>query len=748
MKHLFLILCTFAISITTKAQQNTLVTLLENSAKETILDIQIGSIQQIETKPNEYKIVLNKATQLLEKGNPDLPKLAYSFALPTANTSQAEIIESQFYDIKNINISPSKGNILRTINPKDVAYTYSSAYQENKFFPELLYSKTQSYTLRDVDADAYHIYPTQYNAITKILRVYTHLKIKITYQKNPNATVKEKIKPIDEFEDLYKNRFINYATTTTTANKVLFTPITDQGALLILSPQEYISTLAPFIKWKEMKGIKVQLVNIDTLPGGLNYTTIKNCITTYNNTLNQAYILLVGDANKIPVYGGAVYGSSDNGYTYYTNDHYPDCVIGRLSAESITDLQKQLNKTITYEKDRNTSSNWMQQQIGIASDEGAGGDGDENQADWEHIRQICDSNKNQYNYLQNIELYDASHGGNDAPGNPTFTDVKTATDNGVSLVNYAGHGDKFNIVTTNTTTTEIPLLNNTAGKWPFYFIVGCQTGNFVNFTCFAETLARNGSLNNETGAIASFMSTVDQWWAPPMQAQDEFNAIMRRARSTNLKTTLGSICVDACASMNDEYNTVTWPNDGNQMTDSWVFFGDPTVELYTKNEGVISCSNISKLIQNTTVYSVDCNVEGATVGLYYQGKYLAHAKVIGGVATFSFPVVTVLDSVLITATKQNYTPFLGKTYVALTGDVGTSNILNSNEINVFPNPANTFINFQTSYIINTIEIHDILGNKLLEQKSNKINIATLPKGIYIATIRTNQGIAYKKFIKE
>jgi hypothetical protein len=83
-------------------------------------------------------------------------------------------------------------------------------------------------------------------------------------------------------------------------------------------------------------------------------------------------------------------------------------------------------------------------------------------------------------------------------------------------------------------------------KPPFFFTVGCQPGNFTSATCFSEAIQRapNG------GTIACFMSSIDQYWFEPMQAQDEFNAILRGARPSNLKQRLGPMCMDACMSMN------------------------------------------------------------------------------------------------------------------------------------------------------------------------------------------------------
>ena len=62
--------------------------------------------------------------------------------------------------------------------------------------------------------------------------------------------------------------------------------------------------------------------------------------------------------------------------------------------------------------------------------------------------------------------------------------------------------------------------------WPFIWSVACVNGEFNVGTCFAETWLRaTDSDGNPTGAIATLMSTVNQAWNPPMEGQDEMNAI-------------------------------------------------------------------------------------------------------------------------------------------------------------------------------------------------------------------------------
>jgi gingipain R len=452
-----------------------------------------------------------------------------------------------------------------------------------------------------------------------------------------------------------------------------------------------------------------------------------------------------------------VAGPSDNAYAYINgNDHYPELIMGRFSGENAADIRTQVNRSLQYEKSPNTTGNWMRTQLGISSGQGPG---DDNQYDFEHIHDIVDSNKNQYHYLTNIEEYDdtctstSTLLGNDLLGWPDKTMFKDAVNGGVSLINYCGHGFKDGINTTGFQSIDIPTLNNT-NRLPFLFVVGCSPGEFVNYSCFAENLQRATTTGNEAfGAVSNFMSTIPQYWDEPMQAQDEFNAILRGARPSNLKSRLGAMCMDACMSMNDQYNIATDPLAGSDMTDTWIFFGDPTVSIYTKNEGVLTMGYDVHIKQNSTTWEVHCPVDGATIGLYYQGEYLSSSVVYGGMAYFNFPALANLDTVFITATKQNYVPAFGNALV-VNWATSVTDLHSENNLSIYPNPTTDLlhIRLKDNSTLQQVDILDVTGKLVYSGKTseNAFSVSTklFVSGFYILQATTEKGMVRKSFTKK
>ena len=149
--------------------------------------------------------------------------------------------------------------------------------------------------------------------------------------------------------------------------------------------------------------------------------------------------------------------------------------------------------------------------------------------------------------------------------------VRNSINNGLGIIHYTGHGDTDVWVTSSFNTGDVNQLTN-SNELPFICTVGCKSGDFGDGTCLGEQFIRATSGSNPTGAIATFMSTVYQSWAPPMEAQDEMVDILVESYANNRKYSFGGISWNGCLKMNDEYGS-----SGDDETDHWTLFGDPSV---------------------------------------------------------------------------------------------------------------------------------------------------------------------------
>lgn len=462
-----------------------------------------------------YIIHLPEATPILKQGAPDLPKLTGSVIIPDRARMKVEIMNSSFVEYQNIEIAPSKGNLYRDIDPSTVAYTYGKEYSNDQYFPGDIAILRDPYIARDYRGQTAVVYPFQYNPVTKTLRVYTEIKLKIAKKdnkgENPLIRNSEDIKINREFQHVYHRHFLN-------AGNTRYTPVGEYGDMLIISYNDFIDEMDEFVDWQIQKGTPCEIVDVSTV--GNSASAIKSYITNYYNNHDLTYVVLVGDADQVATSYAS--GDSDNEYTYLAgNDHYPDILIGRLSAETESHVITQVEKTLEYEKDPYSGEDWYTTATGIASDQGPG---DDNEYDYEHIRNIHDDLL-AFTYEYANELFDGSQGGQDEPGNPTPAMVTQAIEDGNSIINYTGHGSTTSWGTSGFSNSHINNLQNDH-RWPFIFSVACVNGNFVGSTCFAEAWLRAENNGEPAGAIATIMSTINQSWDPPMCGQDEMNDIL------------------------------------------------------------------------------------------------------------------------------------------------------------------------------------------------------------------------------
>jgi len=134
----------------------------------------------VKTPQGPKKIIrLPEATQILEQGAPDLPKLTTSVIIPDMANMDIKVTGGQYRDFENIDIAPSKGNLTRDIDPETVAFVYGDVYQKDEFFPGKLAELRDPYIIRDYRGQTAVVYPFQYNPVTKTLRVYYEMTIEV-----------------------------------------------------------------------------------------------------------------------------------------------------------------------------------------------------------------------------------------------------------------------------------------------------------------------------------------------------------------------------------------------------------------------------------------------------------------------------------------------------------------------------------------------------------------------------------------
>lgn len=664
----FLLSCLSLTAVIGQVVNETRVTVLSQSATETILSLSLtGADKHAVTTPagEAFTVTFPEGTPLLLAGKPDLAKFATALMIPATGNMAIEIQHAEYQDFADVEVAPSKGDLKRNIDPATVAYKYGEVYQQDAFFPGQLADLQKTFVMRDLRGQALWIYPLQYNPVSKVLRVYTQITLRVYRTdgqgENELTNASNRGRSL-AFEQMYRKAFLNYD------EKLLSRSALEPERMLVIAKDELIPGLEPLITWKRQMGIHTTVVPVSEI-GSSESSAIYNFAKDFYQNNGNTYLLLAGDENAIESEmrpsGGTLY-TCDNCFGYMEgDDHFNEVLVGRLHASNEAQLKIMVNRNLDYEKTPlvDAVQNWCATGMASCSNEGAG-IGDDNQADWQHgnewkSKHLADG------YEKYWEFYDGTHG-NDSPtpgdvsadqsGNPVNTQLVDLMNNrGVSLYNYTGHGWEQGLASGNFNVDAVATLRNNH-RYPVLIAVACCAGNFTNGECLGEAWQRAGDLatGEAWGGIAGFFSSDFQSWSPPMEGQDGMNQYLADADGVTLRPSIGGMLAYGNALMIAAYN-----EGGEVMADFWNPFAEPSTVPRTKLPQPLSASHQAGTFIGTSNLAVNSNVEGALVSLYWQGQTLAVAAVENGVANLAFPPLANIGDLTVTVSQFNYIPYQG-----------------------------------------------------------------------------------------
>ena len=592
----------------------------------------------VETPRGEAVIVsLPKAVSTAQAGEPDMPMTGIPVLIGDRARMGVRVIDAQYMDFEGVEVAPSKGDFPRTIDPATVPYTYGDCYSQDAFFPASNVGLYEPYIIRDFRGQNITVHPFAYNPATKTLRVYYDMTVEMYKVDDRGENVIESrrsnvVKMDPDFKSVYQRHFINYE-----AAMNRYTPLDEEGDLLIICYDSFISYMTDFVNWKKTRGVNTTIVGTST--AGSTYSAIKSYIQSqYNANNNITHVLLVGDVAQIPGYsysgGGSNYsGLGDNPYGQIVgSDIYNDVFVGRFSASTAARVTTQCNRVITYERDLTTSATWLNIAEGIARKEGASGHNGED--DYQHMDNIRTDLLN-YGYSTVYQRY-ANLTGYTA----TSTQISSDINSGVGIINYCNHGQETAWGANSSgyvyyANSHVNALTND-NKLPFIWSVACLVGKYDHSTdCFAEAWmnATNGS--NPTGAIGALMSYISQPWLPPMYAQDECVDILIESYSSNIKHTWGGMSVNGLMGIFNSYSTSS--SDAVGCYQAWVLYGDPTLMLRTKTPQAMTVTHAGSINLGATSYAVSVSNGSGAVATITDADHniLGKATLSGNTANIS-----------------------------------------------------------------------------------------------------------------
>jgi hypothetical protein len=620
------------------------VTVLEAEPARTVVELRLGGywLDQVDIDGDAHALIgLPGRTTLMHKGFPDLPKIRERLVIPDDAHMAVRILESDLVEVETLPVAPSKGHLTRNIDPDRVPYEFNPVYGADAWYPQQTAWLDEPFILRDFRGVSLQINPIQYHPIEDQLRIYRRLVVEVSIDGPGRRNIKRRTKSqerIDaDFDRTYRRLFLNYQT-------AKYTPVLEQGRLLIVCYNGFVSDIQPLYEWKLQRGIDTKLALYPDSTGSGN-TAIKTYIQNmYDSPEGLTYVILVGDEAQIPTNSGSAEGApSDPCYVKLEGgDHYPDAFISRLSATTGAAVENQVEKFVNYESDPDTGATaaaWYHKGCGIASDE-SGGTG---MTDWERMELLRDDLL-AYTYTHVDQIYD--------PG-ATASQVTTAVNDGRSIINYIGHGSGTSWGTTGFSNSHVNALSN-GHMLPFICDVACTNGDFtMGGNCFAEAWLKAGTAGSPKGGVAHYAASTLADWVPPCVMQAELVDLL----CAEDKNTFGGLCFNGVMKGMDEYPGY----DGTKLMEQYHIFGDCSAQMRTDVPAAMAVNHNAVIFVDATTFDVQVpGVEGALAALYADGiLYGSDLTNASGNATIvlteSFPGP---GQVTLTVTGYNKAPYV------------------------------------------------------------------------------------------
>lgn len=572
---------------------------------------ELGKINLMADGRDFIGLYMKHSELLVSKGNPSLPQMTGMVMISADEKPKLEILETKFVEMDlDRPILPSRGAISRNIDPATVPFKMGATYRKNAWFPSTsqIVKISKPFIFREVRGVRLEAFPVQYNPVKNKLRVYSYIRAKINYDGHDGANINRGRTDLTRsYAAIYRKAFLNFSTMPTR-----LAPVDENGRLIIIAADELRDAALPFAEWKKKCGLKTDLIAVSEI-GGPTQENIKKFLQEQFDEAGFSHVMLIGDAEQIPTNKGENEGAdSDPVYVKLAgDDHVPDAIICRISANSKEKVAYQLSKIINYERfpSEGEGANWYGRTLGIASNEGS-------PTDFERMNEIKAALLGAKRFDKFDTVYAAKHssgssgggyngnpypGGNDYPGsfpggnfpgNPHYppmpmyslqrtgslkSQVFESVNAGVSLINYIGHGSSNSWVTSGFNVQDCQKLANGL-MLPVIVSVACVNGDFVGKNCFCEAWMNSGDIDNPRGAVAIFGSTTNQSWVPPCKVQ---TAIVSDFILNDVYMTVGGLMTNGIIKGLEIYG-VEKHSEGVKMMEQWHLFGDGSTSIRTR----------------------------------------------------------------------------------------------------------------------------------------------------------------------
>ena len=428
---------------------------------------------------------IEHGAKILEVSVPEIFSYTTLVCVPAGKEVVVEVIDEEDSMVENIQLFPAQP-LKKEMDDKKIDFCFDeSIYYSKNFIPESRINTGEIAVLRSERIVPITYFPFYYNTDDKLLKIVNRAKLRVTFVSQTTQNITPKVeKRSESFDPLLKDLVINYKNTREDQYQV------PSYLFIVPASQEVKDILQVLIDWKKEKGFEVNTFSTSEIGSSLNEIkqAIQNAYDTWNNPPD--FVCLVGDAGgsfSIPtdhLDGGYYGGEGDHFYSLLDgNDILADVFLGRLSFNSLFELQTIVSKIVNYEKNPYTSnSDWFQKALLVGDPTDSGPSTITTNI---YIKEMMQES---VPYFQYDEVYQA----------PWSPQISEALNEGVSYFHYRGFANMSGWFNDHTE----DLVNGF--MLPAVTHITCITGDFEGTNdCRSEAFLKAGTPSAPKGAIAA-----------------------------------------------------------------------------------------------------------------------------------------------------------------------------------------------------------------------------------------------------
>ena len=450
-----------------------------------------GSIESMEvaTERGTFSEIAIEGTYASgEIGTPELPASHQLLAVPFGATPRVNVINytSTDYRLSDYGINtilPHQPSVRKDQRPEEVEFVYNAAaYQATRSLATAPQASIEVQgTMRGIRIGSLVINPVSYNPTTNTLRVFNDIEVEVSFDgADQEETERMLLNTYSPYFDIVYKQMFNYRQIMDVYDDhpdLMAYPV----HMIVITPENYISTLQPWLNWKIQKGFDVNVVT--TAQAGGNYTAIKTYVQNlYSQGVSQGatptFLVLVGDVAQVPnTTGNSTQKVTDLYYGSVDGDYFPDMFYSRMSAENTNQLTAIINKILQYEQYTMPDPSYLNNVTLIAG--------------WDSYWNAR-IGRPTINYATTY-YYNTAHGFNQVNSylqQGQYAGCYNTLNTGVGFINYTAHGGETSWSDPQFTVSNVNALTNTN---KYFLAMGncCLTGNFgYNQPCFGEAMIR------------------------------------------------------------------------------------------------------------------------------------------------------------------------------------------------------------------------------------------------------------------